>query len=407
MLAGQGTSVVVQGLYFVVLARLLGATEYGLLAGATALITAASTYSSLGAGFIFLRQVSPDHARFRAYWGYLLASTLMGGLVVVTLITLVAHFVLRDINPIAVICLALGDSLFMQITSGASRVFQTFERMQYSALSSLIVNVLRLATAFCLLKFWHHVTVTGWAGASVAVSCLGSVIAMIVVTSIFGRPEWSLTLLRKHATEGLLFSSTISTSSVYNDVDKVLLGHYGMNAANGIYAMAYKAIDTPFMLVRSIHSAAFPRFCREGAVGITAARAFAMRLLGKTSLISIGISVVLFFAAPLIPVFVGKGFAESVTALRFLCLIPVFRCCHLAAGDALSGSGFQRYRFSYELGAAAFNFAINLWLIPKYAWRGAAAASLATDGALAIVSWFTVNLISARAFKRQQAEFMA
>jgi hypothetical protein len=39
--AGQGLSFVVQGFYFIVLARLLGTTQYGLLAGAVALVAIA------------------------------------------------------------------------------------------------------------------------------------------------------------------------------------------------------------------------------------------------------------------------------------------------------------------------------------------------------------------------------
>ena len=407
MLAGQGVSLFVQAGYFVILARLLGAAELGLLASATALIAAASVYSSLGSGLIFLRNVSPDHSKFSAFWGYVLAATLMGGTLIVTLICILAHWILKDISLLSILCLALGDSLFLQITTGTSRVFQAFERMHYSALSSLIVNVFRLGTAFYLLSVWHHIAVAAWAGVSLLVSCLGATIAMVVVTKCFGRPKLSLGLMRKHTLEGLLYSSTISTSSIYNDVDKVLLGHYGMNAANGIYAMAYRAIDSTFMVVRSVHSAAFPRFCREGAAGIPATRAFAQKLLSKTVLISAAISVTLWLAAPLIPIVAGKGFAESVTALRFLCLIPVLRCCHLAAGDALSGSGFQRYRFTYELGAAAFNFGVNLWLIPRFSWRGAAASSLATDGALALVSWITVNALTARSLKKQLSESLA
>ena len=401
MMAGTGTSFIVQSLYFVLLARLLGATEYGLLAGATALIQAASIYSSLGTGFIFMRHVSPDHSRFRAYWGYLLALTFTGGLVVVFVIVLIAHWVIRDLSLSAAICLALGDCLFAQITAGAGRVFQTFERMRYCAISNLLVNVLRLCAASAMFVLWRHATVTNWAVASVSASFIGSILAMLLVTATLGRPILSLRLLPKHFAEGFLFSSTTSTSSVYNDVDKVLLGHYRMNAANGIYAMAYKAIDTSFMVIRSINGAAFPRFCREGAAGIVATKAFAQKLLGKTVWISLAISVGLFCAAPLIPIFLGHGFAESVSALRFLALIPVFRCCNLAAGDALSSSGFQRYRFLYELGAAAGNLGINIWLIPRYSWRGAAASSLATDGALALVSWFTVSYLASRVGKRQ------
>jgi hypothetical protein len=72
LFAGQGLSFVVQGFYFILLARLLGTTQYGLLAGAIALVTVVSQYSALGSGLLFLRYVSPDHSRFRMYWGNLL-----------------------------------------------------------------------------------------------------------------------------------------------------------------------------------------------------------------------------------------------------------------------------------------------------------------------------------------------
>jgi O-antigen/teichoic acid export membrane protein len=65
LFAGQGLSVIAQGFYFIVLARLLGTTQYGLLAGAVAMVAVVSQYSSLGSGLLFLRYVSPDHSRFR------------------------------------------------------------------------------------------------------------------------------------------------------------------------------------------------------------------------------------------------------------------------------------------------------------------------------------------------------
>ena len=39
LFAGQGLSFVAQGFYFIVLARMLGTAQYGLLAGAIALVT--------------------------------------------------------------------------------------------------------------------------------------------------------------------------------------------------------------------------------------------------------------------------------------------------------------------------------------------------------------------------------
>lgn len=405
-MVGQVTSMIVQGLYFIFLARLLGVTEYGLLVGATSSIAVVSQHSSIGAGFIFLRHVSPDLSRFSEYWGYVLLSTILGASVIVTAVVFTAHWILRDVNPTAVVCLAVGDCLFLQIAAVGGRVFQTFEKMHFSALSGLVTNTLRLCTAVLLFRVWHHASVTDWAMASMSISAVGSILAIILVTRVLGWPRWSPSLLRKHTFEGLLFSSSVSTSSIFNDVDKVLLGHYGMNAANGIYSMAYRAVDTGFMLIRAIHNAAFPTFCREGAIGIEATRAFAHKLLGKTFWISLAISAALFITAPLIPVFVGKAFAPSVVALRWLCILPVLRSFHLSAGDALSGAGFQGYRFLYELGAATCNLLVNLVVIPLYSWKGAAMSSLATDGGLAVVSWLTVNVIVARAANRQTASFI-
>ena len=79
LFAGQGLSFVVQAFYFIVLARLLGTTQYGLLAGAIALVGIASQYSTLGSGILFLRYVGPDHTRFRLYWGNILMSVFLLG----------------------------------------------------------------------------------------------------------------------------------------------------------------------------------------------------------------------------------------------------------------------------------------------------------------------------------------
>src|SRR5882672_7769462 len=72
MFGGQVASFGVQAAYFVLLARLLGSAEYGVLAGAAALVNIFSQYSGMGAGVLFLRYVSPDHSKFREYWGNIL-----------------------------------------------------------------------------------------------------------------------------------------------------------------------------------------------------------------------------------------------------------------------------------------------------------------------------------------------
>jgi O-antigen/teichoic acid export membrane protein len=216
------------------------------------------------------------------------------------------------------------------------------------------------------------------------------------VTRSFGLPSFSPSLLIKRAGEGFVFAISGSTTAVYNDIDKVVLSHFGMDRANGIYAMAYRVVNIGSMPVQSIVGAALPRFFREGVKGIAATVPMARALLSRTVLLGIAISAAMFVCAPIIPHLVGKSYVDSVSALRWLCLIPFFRCFHLSAGDAIAGAGHQKFRLVSQSIAAIGNLLLNLYLVPRYSWHGAAWASLATDGALGAMNWVALTYLSRR-----------
>jgi O-antigen/teichoic acid export membrane protein len=398
MFSGQGLALVVQAGYFIVIARLLGNLQYGILVGAAACVAVVSPYASLGSGFVFLRYVSPDPRRFASYWGNIIISTLGLGTVLVILLGLASPWLLHGQRPLLVVLMAIGDCICIQLTVANSQVFQAFEKLRYTALLNLLTNTLRLLVALVLLVVVRHANALQWAVASLIVSSLACCGAFLFILVHFGRPSFSLRLFIERGWEGFIFAITGSTSSVYNDVDKVILAHQGMNIANGIYTMAYRVIDVSTMPVRSIHAAAFPRFFRYGASaeGLSATRKFAGKILKRTSALSLGLALAMVVAAPLIPFVIGKQFAASVSALRWLSLIPLFRSIHIIAGDALSSAGYQNYRLGAQAGIAVMNFVMNIYLIPRYSWHGAAWASLASDGLLAILMWGTVFILERR-----------
>jgi len=175
-----------------------------------------------------------------------------------------------------------------------------------------------------------------------------------------------------------------------------MLGHYGMNAANGIYTTAYRVLNICTTPITSIHNATFPRFFQLGVRGARATEPFARKVLRKTTIFGVAGAIGMFVAAPVLPHLLGKSFADSVLALRWLCLIPLFRCFHLSAGDALAGAGYQNYRLVTRICAALLNFGLNLILIPRFSWLGAAWASLATDGGLGVIDWVVIRWLISR-----------
>ncbi|HEY3990294.1 MAG TPA: flippase [Acidobacteriaceae bacterium] len=396
MFMGQGLSVVVQGGYFFVLARLLGSLQYGVLVGSVALVMMFSQYSNFGSGLIFMRYVSLDRKTFPLYWGNILLTTSIFGCILVAGVHLGAPWLMGAGNRGILTTLAIGEFLGAQLTVAVSQIFQAFEQMRITATLSLLTNLSRLVVAVILFLKFHRIAAWQWAYASMAVALCAAMISVITVLKKFGKPVFDPRLALRRAGEGFIFAISGTTTSAYNDLDKAMLGHYGMNAANGIYTMAYRVVDISFMPVRSIYNAAFPRFFQLGAGGLTATSKLASRLIRKTTLLCILAAVGMFVCAPLIPFLAGHGFDKSVVALRWLCLIPLFRSFHMCAGDALAGVGLQPYRLAAQTVAALGNFGLNLYLIPHYSWRGAAAASLMTDGGLAVMCWLLLFGLRAR-----------
>jgi O-antigen/teichoic acid export membrane protein len=387
MLVGQGLNLLLQAGYFVLLARVLGVQQYGVFVGAFAFVSIAVSYSSLGSGLLFMQYVSTKPENFAVYWGNILLSTLGAGTLITALLYVVAPHLLNPESAAVTLLVALGECICRQIVTCVGQIFQTFENLRMTAAVSQLTNLLRLIAVIGLAVTIHHASAWQWALASLVVSVLAAIACSALIIARFGLPHFKPQILFKRLGEGLNFSLAGSTQSIYNDIDKAMLSHYGMNIANGIYTLAYRIVDLATIPITALDSAALPRFFRQRPQGMASVKHLSARLTWRATLIGALVSMCGFLAAPLIPLIVGKGFAESVLAFRWLCLIPVFRGVHQLTGSAVTGLGFQKYRTIAQFSAAALNFLLNLWLIPRYGWLGAAWSSLATDGSLAIVNW--------------------
>ncbi len=91
MLLGQGGNFLLQAGTFILLARLLGVTQYGIFAGAFALVNVITAYSSVGSSLLFMRYVTANRAEANVYWG--------NGLMVTSALTVFIVAVLMYVGP--------------------------------------------------------------------------------------------------------------------------------------------------------------------------------------------------------------------------------------------------------------------------------------------------------------------
>jgi O-antigen/teichoic acid export membrane protein len=405
MLIGQGLNVLLRAAYFILLARLLGVREYGIFVGAFAFVSLATPYSGLGSGLLFMRYVSIDERNFGVYWGNILFATFGTGIGLTLLLWAIAPHILNPSSAALILFVGLSECIFQQLVLCTGQVFQAYEQLRMTAMAGLFTSSLRLAAVCLLALLLHHATAWQWAQWSLVASVVAALAGTAIVTAQFGQPRLAPLLFVERFGEGFNFSIASSTQSVYNDIDKTMLSHYGMNVANGLYTMAYRIVDIATIPILALDAAVLPRFFRQGVESAESVTSLSTRLARRAALLGLAMAAAMFVCAPVIPHIIGNGFRASVMALRWLCLIPAFRGIHQLTGSAITGMGFQRYRTASQLSAAALNFGLNLWLIPRYGWRGAAWSSLATDGSLGIANWLIARRLPTWADKeRRDAE---
>jgi O-antigen/teichoic acid export membrane protein len=394
---GQGGRTVLQAAYFIVIARTLGPGGYGAFVGAAALSALAAPFAGLGAGNVLIQYVARDHRAFARYWGGALAVTVSGGLLSVGVVVLAARAVLPSTIPtVLVACVAVSDLLFATVLYLCGQAYQAVERMQRTAQLPIVTTALRLLAAALFVALPSEHSPARWGVYYLACTALSTAVALWLTTRELGRPVMAFTYRTTELREGFYFATGISAQNVYNDIDKTMLSRMSTLDATGIYGAAYRIIDVAMVPLRAVSSAAYPKFFRHGARGVNASLTVARRLIPAAVGYGCLAGALLFLTAPILPRFLGHDYDHAVEAVRWLALLPLFKSIQSFAADTLTGAGHQGTRTALQVGIALFNVGINLPLITGWSWRGAAWASLITDGLLAAMLWFVVWLYRRR-----------
>jgi O-antigen/teichoic acid export membrane protein len=383
MTLGQGLRLVIQALYFVLIARSLGAVNYGAFVGVVALVGIVYPFATLGSGNLLVKNVSRDANLFGLYWGRALATTAVSSSVLFSAVLFLSHFALPGSIPFRLVILVAGSDLFgLSIIQLCGQAFQTFERLNWTATITVIGSASRLTGALILVALHHHPSALQWGYLYFCSTWVVATAALVLVSMKVGAPRFRLWKSVAEMREGFYFSAGLSAQTIYNDIDKTMLARLGTLEAAGIYGAAYRLIDVTFVPIQSLLAAAYPNFFRTGVAGISATLGYARRLVWGALAYSIAACVAILLCAGIVPIILGQEYNATAEALRWLSLLPVLKVLHYFLSDSLTGAGYQGVRTCIQAGVALFNVLINLWIIPAYSWRGAAWSSIASDALL-------------------------
>jgi O-antigen/teichoic acid export membrane protein len=394
---GQGFRLIIQAAYFVLIARSLGPDAYGAFVTVVAMAALLGPFSGLGTANLFIKNVRSGKREASICWGNGIMLTVLSGTLLSCLgVGLSAVLHLKTV-PLVVTIVCVADLVLLKVTELAAFGFAAMDQMKQTSIQNVVVSLLRLGGIVALVVTVHPVTLDLWVFTYLFTTLLGTLYALVKGWQLWGRPVVDLRALREDATEGVFFSVAGSATTIYNDIDKIMLSRLADLAATGVYGAAYRVIDVTMTPVRSLAAAAYPHFFRKGVGGMAQTYPYALSLIAKTSIYGALASAGLWLMAPILPHILGNQYRGVLPAVRWLALIPLLRCLHSFMADALSGAGLQRIRTGIQVMVALVNIGLNVVILPRYSWRGAAWTSLGCDGLLVALFWST-----AFHYRRQQ-----
>ncbi|MTB49415.1 oligosaccharide flippase family protein [Lewinella sp. W8] len=232
------------------------------------------------------------------------------------------------------------------------------------------------------LTIWHF---AGWQLFSWAITA-GALLIVLrgKLTGIWPKFHWATfrVLLRG----GAPYALAVFLATAYTRADAVMIERLLVEGAEAAahYAAGYRLLDAMNMFGWLLAGLLLPMYARMYVrqEDWKPLLRFSTRLLVSTALI---IAVPLaFYAAPVVELLYDFAEARTGHILVFLSLSFVAQCLNYAYGALLSGTALiGRMNRIFALGIA-FNVVGNLLLLPHYGATGAAMATLATQGLIAL-----------------------
>jgi O-antigen/teichoic acid export membrane protein len=365
------------------LAHLLGSTDVGRYAQATALLAVLETLSLSGVfaalrRFVAVHVADRDHGALRGTvrlgLGLGTTSSVILGVGLYLAAPWLADDLFRDpglLGPVRFVALTLPFATF---TNAALAATQGFRTMRPSAFIGLLFEpTLRLALTGLLLP------ALGLNGAMIALLA-GYVAAAGLSAAALARllgPARERPIYRPRELFGFSTVNWLSTlaSTGLLWVDTLLLGVFLSSADVGLYNVATRLITMATFVMPAVNSAFAPRIADLHHRGRTDSlrRVYAVAASWNVRLTVPIFGVLLAFPAELLSLF-GRGFATAAMVTVILALGKLVVAATGPCGLMLDMSGRPAWSMASNIGGLVANVLLNLWWIPEYGIVGSAAA---------------------------------
>jgi O-antigen/teichoic acid export membrane protein len=373
LLVGYAARMGSQALAFVLLARSLGVNSFGTLAAMLASANLIAPLVEYGAYNLVVRDIVNGVPAKRSV-GIGLVMSLIALPVGLILLSVIKFILLPQISWGAV--MIVGATVFFgnRMILLANGVHTAHGLLWRNAVVEIANGLSLLFIAFIFSQ--SELKLGDWIFWSFIQSLSIGTVALVWVSYTWGRFTFNFGGLVERGRQGVHFAVNGVATNAYVDLDKTLLARFSTLEAVSTFSAAHRLTVLANVPLAAFMGAIYPRFFAQGRKSLQDVRQFAWRVVPVTFTYGVIASLVTWLLAPTFADILGEGFAETTQAIRWLCWLIPFQCLQLPFMEALTGSGHQLTRTIGQLIALTINFVVNLILINRLGWQGAAIAAL-------------------------------
>jgi O-antigen/teichoic acid export membrane protein len=340
----------------------------------------------VGFGFtnFLTREVArrPDDARLwveSAVFYALVAGGTISAVVAFATTTLGASQVEADVIILATAALAFDNAGRIEFS-----LFWAWERMGLESMATCVQeSVFALGTVTALhAGYGVRGVMLAYAVSRVVGATVGWVIASRGLHRIVV-PRPHLHFLMPTLRRCIPFAADDALSLTYIRIDTVLLGFIKGSTAVGFYQAGTNLVLYLNVLARMLNYPLFPKMSKAWPDRITSFRRLRDASLQLLGAVGVPIMVGSLLLAPRLLSFIyGSAFEPAVLCYQILVLVIPIRMLGHTLGTALTAADGQTQRTIAVASAAGANLLLNLWLIPRFSYTGAAITTGITESGL-------------------------
>ncbi len=360
-------------------ARFLGVEKYGSYTTATAIMFFVFLINDFGLNTWITRELARDKGQTQRWLSLAIGTKVF--MIVPCLAFIVVYYLLTgyDSQTYYAIIIFAVYGVIDSFTQLHYAIFRSYERMELETLVATSVKtlltvlaVLALALGWGLLIFCAMFVLSTLAGLLFSMQLVRK---NFVSVSVRMEPTTSRRMLRQSAWFGL----ALFVASSYDKIDVLMLSWMKGMEVVGLYGAASKLLSLTNLIPTIFATAFFPQMAR-----------FVSNKQELSRLFSIAVKYLLMLAIPLVAgvyllsdqlilLIGGRAYAASAEPLRVIAFASGILFINIFLASLYGATNHQAKIVQIEILALIFKTSVNLLLIPKYSYMGAAISTLANE----------------------------